>query len=329
MAEDRPKRIVYLLGAGATHAELQNIAPVLADKQGLLVSHVSTRVIEKARREPGYIKDVAMVSGTSGSLNIELLISLIENSKIRGWEQKAHRLKDLVRKDIEGILTEERTRRFYLHKALFELHKHQAIQEKEELTGLISLNYDNVLDTAYKEYYGRPRYCFSLHTDQAVASSIPLLKLHGSFNWKNQSIRGRRRTIEIIPLGSTKNYIHPPYGCIWNQALETLIGCDTLRVIGCSLSQNDFHLIDLLFKAHLERGGAFEMEIIASDDIGEQIRSTYGFFPDIKSLTEIKGILIPERTPANPFKAWLRYRSVALLDGQEIGHTRYVKRVVR
>src|SRR5713101_3801316 len=145
MAEDKPDKIVYLFGAGATHAELQNIAPVLAEKQGLLVSHVSSRVIEKARLEPGYIKDVAMVSGTSGSLNIELLISLIENSKIHGWEHKAHRLKDLVRKDIEGILTEERTRRFYLHKALFELHQQRAVQEKEKLTGLISLNYDNVL----------------------------------------------------------------------------------------------------------------------------------------------------------------------------------------
>ena len=329
MPGDKPSNIVYLFGAGATHAELQNIAPVLAEKQGLLVSDVSSRVIEKARLEPGYIKNVDMVSGTSGSLNIELLISLIENSKIHGWEQKAHRLKDLVRKDIEGILTKERTRRFYLHKALFELHQQLAVQDKEQLTGLISLNYDNVLDTAYKEYYGRARYCFEVDIDQAVIAAIPLLKLHGSFGWKSQIIRGRRRTIEIIPLGSTKTYIHPPYGCIWNQALETLSACDTLRVIGCSLSQNDFHLIDLLFKAHLERGKAFEIEIIDGDDAGDRIRRTYGFFPDIKSLTKIRGILVPERTPANPFKAWLRYRSVAMLGGQEISQTRYVKRVVR
>ena len=329
MAEDKPSRIVYLFGAGATHAELQNIAPLLAEERGLLVSHVSSRVIERARREPGYIKDVEMVSGTSGSLNIELLISLIENSKIRGWEQKTHRLKDLVRKDIEGILTASRTRRFYLHKAVFELHDQHAIKEKEELTGLISLNYDNVLDAAYREYFGHPRYCFSLDTDQAALSSIPVLKLHGSFSWKNQSIRGRQRTVEIIPLGSTKSYIHPPYGCIWNQALETLIGCDTLRVIGCSLSQNDFHLIDLLFKAHLERGKSFEIEVVASDDVGDAIRRNYGFFPAIRSLTEFRGILIPETTPENPFKAWLRYRSLSLLSADQISHTRYLKRIVR
>jgi len=131
MAEAKHSKIVYLFGAGATHAELQNIDPDLTEKRGLLVSHVSSRVIEKARREKGYLKDVETVSGTSGSLNIELLISLIENSKIRGWEYKAHRLKTLVRKDIEKILSKSRTRRFYLHKALFELHKHSAAKERE------------------------------------------------------------------------------------------------------------------------------------------------------------------------------------------------------
>ena len=66
------------------------------------------------------------------------------------------------------------------------------------------------------------RYCFSLD-EPLRANDVPLLKLHGSFNWKNVKIRGRNRNIEIIPLGSTKNYgIHPPYGCIWNQALSDL-----------------------------------------------------------------------------------------------------------
>jgi|SRR5579863_3957523 len=329
MAEAKPSKIVYLFGAGATHAELQNIDPGLAERnRGLLVSNVSSRVIEKASREKSYLKDVATVSGTSGSLNIELLISLIENSKIHHWEDKTRRLKHLVQEDIEEILSPSRTHRFCLHRALFELHEHAATQEREELAGLISLNYDDVLDTAYAQYHGAPNYCFSLRSDPKVTSAIPLLKLHGSFNWKNQSVRGRKRTIEIIPLGSSKNYIHPPYGCIWNQALETLIGCDTLRVIGCSLSQNDFHLIDLLFKAHLERGTAFDIEIIASDEVGDAIRRNYGFLPAIRALTEIKENLIPEKAPINPFKTWLTYKSLALLGENVAGRTRYVKKVV-
>jgi hypothetical protein len=328
MTEGRATRVVYLFGAGATQAELQSADADVAEKSGLLVSQLSTRVIEKARRSKRYLEDVATVSGTSGSLNIELLISLIENSKISGWESKTRRLKDLVRKDIENVLSAPITRHFFLHKALFEVHKNPTAQRKELLTGLISLNYDDVLDRAYEEYHGPPRYCFSL--DKPLGKNdVPLLKLHGSFNWKDQEIRGRKRAIDIIPLGSTKSYIHPPYGCIWNQALETLISCDTLRVIGCSLSQNDFHLIDLLFKAHLERGEAFDIEIIARDDVGERIRSNYGFFPGLKTLTQIRDNLVPEGNPVNPFKTWLKYKSLALLGAEKAGRTTNVKKAVQ
>ena len=329
MTEDKPTRIVYLFGAGATHAELQNIEPALVERgQGLLVRDMSSRVIDRARKGKKYLSDVSTVSGTSGSLNIELLISLIENSKIHGWEYKTRRLKTLVQEDIEKILSASRTRRFYLHKALLELHNHAATQAREKLTGLISLNYDDVLDAAYEQYYGVPRYCFSLEPDPPTTGAIPLLKLHGSFNWKSKKIRGRKKAVEIIPLGTTKSYIHPPYGCIWNQALETLIGCHTLRVIGCSLSQNDVHLIDLLFKAHLERGSPFEIEIIASQRDGMAIRQNYGFFPDIKALLELKDNLIPEADPPNPFRTWLKYKGLAMLTAKEVGGTRYLKKIV-
>lgn len=328
MTKDKPAKIVYLFGAGATHAELQNIDPDFAEKSGLLVSQLSARVIEKASRDKRYLKDVATVTGTSGSLNIELLISLIENSKISEWEYKTHYLKNLVREDIQDILSASRTRNFYLHKALFELHKHPVTRRKERLAGLISLNYDNVLDNAYKQYLGSPPYCFSLD-EPLRANAVPLLKLHGSFNWTKQTIRERKRTIEIIPLGSTKNYIHPPYGCIWNQALETLVGCDTLRVIGCSLSQNDFHLIDLLFKAHLERGTAFEVEIIAKDHVGDGIQKNYGFFPKLRTLTQIKDNLVPDAEPPNAFKTWLKYKSLALLGERKAGRTTHVREVVK
>ncbi|PYV76866.1 MAG: hypothetical protein DMG97_03210 [Acidobacteria bacterium] len=129
-------------------------------------------------------------------------------------------------------------------------------------------------------------------------------------------------------MGSTKNYIHPPYGCIWNQALETLIGCDTLRVIGCSLSQNDFHLIDLLFKAHLERVRPLDIEIIAREKVGREIRVNYGFFTGLRTLTEIKENLVPEPEPPNPFKTWLKYKSLALVGENEIGRTNYVKKEI-
>jgi hypothetical protein len=329
MPEPSPKKVAYLFGAGATHAELQNIEPdLIKETTGLLIKNVSSRVIEVARRDKDYLKDVAMVSGTSGSLNIELLISLIESSKIHGWEKKTRLLKELVREDIEGILTKPRTKRFYLHKGLLELHKQNAAQGKEQLIGLISLNYDDILDQAFQEFHGQPNYCFSLDEDAFSADTIPLLKLHGSFNWRAQKIRGRTRTIEIIPLGANKNYMHAPYGFIWNRALEIFIECDTLRVIGCSMSPNDVHLIDLLFKAHLERKKPFDIEIIGFDEAAEAIKRDYGFFPQIRKLTELDSTLIPEPNPANPFRTWLRHKCLYMLRGKKV-KTKYIKRVTK
>jgi len=320
---------VYLFGAGATHAELLNRNPeLIVEKYGLLIGNVSSRVIEKARASTRYIKNVAMVSGTAGSLNIELLISLIENSKIQGWEYKTRRLKNLVQADIENILSGSRTRGFYLHKALLELHQHPLTKAAEQLTGLISLNYDDILDQAYQLYLGDPIYCFTLE-DTPSEDKVPLLKLHGSFNWKSKKIRGRRRTIEIIPLGTAKNYLHAPYGFIWNRALEVLIECDTLRVIGCSLSPNDSHFIDLMFKAHLEGGRAFDIEIINHEKAGEDIKGNYGFFPGIRTFSKIEGTLIPEGSSANPFKTWLKYKGLAMLGQDAINTTRDMKKVVR
>lgn len=329
MHQPASTKIAYLFGAGATHAELINFEPTAIEKEeerGLLIRNVSTRVIEKARRDPEYLKDVEMVSGTSGSLDIELLISLIENSKIQGWESKTQRLKSLVREDIESILTTGMTPHFYLHKALFEFHKQESVKPQEQLIGLISLNWDDVLDQAYEELYGPPDYSFSLEQDTPSSRSIPLLKLHGSFNWNRREIRGRTRNIEIIPLGSNKNYLHAPYSFIWNRALEVLIECDTLRVVGCSLSQNDSHLVDLLFKAHLEKGKEFDIEIIASDAEGDRIQKNYGFFPRIKRLTQLEDILFPTESPENPFKTWLKYKSNRMLKGRLEG-TRYLERV--
>jgi hypothetical protein len=344
----KPKKIVYLFGAGATHAELTILRPTLTfedkvqRKFGLLLSQVSTRVIEKASHNPSYLKGVEfleprylegveLTAGTSGSQNIELLISLIENSKIHRWEQKTRLLRNFVQKDIETILTPARRSRFYLHKSLFEFHTHSATKEGEELFGIISLNYDNVLDQAYEEFYGTRNYCFSLAADQRSSDHVPLLKLHGSFNWtRGVTIRGRTRRIEIIPLGSNKNYLHAPYSFIWSRALEILIGCDTLRVVGCSLSPNDTHLVDLLFKAQLERHpeNQLSIEIISSEGAGERIRQNYGFFPGIRTLTTIEGNLIGDADPPNAFKTWLARKSERVL-GESVLNTRYLKRLKR
>lgn len=94
-------------------------------------------------------------------------------------------------------------------------------------------------------------------------------------------------------------------------------------MVGCSLSQNDTHLVDLLFKAHLERTPprmkAFEIEIVDGELAGKRIRENYGFFPGISTL---------KLDPPNPFKTWLRSKGERVF-GADIGRTRYLKRLMK
>jgi hypothetical protein len=331
MADLRKKKIVYLFGAGATHAELCTLFDPSEAKfqkeKGLLIKYVSDRVIGKARKNKKYLRDIGMVSSPTGSLNIELLISLIESSRIRESAWKTSFLKELVRIDIERILEKATVKKFYLHKALLELHHHEITRTKEEVIGLVSLNYDNVLDEAYKAIYNiTPNYSFSLRNSDQVGK-IPLLKLHGSFGWSNIKINGKMRNLEIIPLGANKNYLHVPYNFIWSRALELLIECDILRVIGCSLNQNDIHLIDLIFKAHLEKVKEFEIQIIGPESQGEMIQQNYGFLPNIKRLTQIEPPLVADHNSANAFATWLGYKGRRMLK-ESIQNTRFLTQLL-
>ena len=218
-------------------------------------------------------------------------------------------------------------KKFYLHKALFELHI--LIQEQEELLGFISLNYDDVLDEAYKEIFkSDPNYSLTTQTN----TNRPLLKLHGSFTWENIEIYEKKKTIPIIPIGINKNYLFPPYNFIWGEAFEILVQCDTLRIIGCSLNQSDLGLIDLLFKAHLERDEQITMEIIdfQPQNSHHPIKASYGFFPGIVEPKDIEGTLIADELISNyevgnPFKIWLQAKGKRMLD-DKVSQTKYLKK---
>jgi hypothetical protein len=284
----------------------------------------------KASLNADYLKDLELVSGVGGSLNIELLITLIENSKIHDWSTKTDFLKKLIREEIQSALPPPRTRRFSLHKGLLELHTHPKTQPREQLIGLISLNYDNILDLAYHAVLGTEvNYCFSRETDLAAEGNLPLLKLHGSFTWLNEQVLSKRRDIEIIPLGSSKSYLHPPYGYIWNRALELLTECDVLRVIGCSLSPNDVHLIDLLFKAELERRQPFGLEIIASERTGDAIKANYGFLPQIKRLPDLGVPSTPVVGSPNPFRTWLEYTATSIFNKSDFKALPHLRRTMQ
>lgn len=323
------KKIVYLFGAGATHAEIINISDdpntLYRDRNGLLILNVSKRVMKVARRTAWFKKKEDVYVSSQGSLNIELLISLFENNKIE--EKYISKLKVLVEKDIKKILTNEIIEKFYLHKGLIELH--EFIKNKEKLLGFISLNYDNVLDSAYEEIHQKkPDYYLTTKTGR----NLPLLKLHGSFTWENIKVYNQIRTISILPIGINKNYLFPPYNFIWGKAYELLVECDILRIIGCSLNQGDLGLIDILFKAHKERDKQIKIEIIdfQPENSFHPIKNSYGFFPGLVEPKDIEGTLIADplianKDSGNPFKIWLRAKAEKMLK-DNINNTRFLKK---
>ena len=322
-------KIVYLFGAGATHAELVNLYPekitdpIFLKKNGLLMGDVSKRVCIRAKDEKYFSKRTLKLFSSAGLSNIELFISLLEKNEIKS-DEIIERLKELIKKDILKRLTPSNRKKFYLHKSLFEFHLKK--KKREKLLGIISLNYDQVLDDAYRTIIRKdPNYCLSLEEPK----EIPLLKLHGGFG-----LPYRGKELPIITPGINKNYLELPYNFIWGRALELLIECDILRVIGCSLSQNDLGLIDLLFKAHLAREQSLKIQMITFDPKNNNIKENYGFFPDIETAFKIEGDLISDPTiddpskGSNPFQVWLKAKFERMMTHSEIIKTKYVKKVL-
>lgn len=258
----------------------------------------------------------------AGLSNIELFISLIEKNVINS-EKIIISLKESLQEDILSRLTTSRLKRFYLHKALFELHQNTS----ERLLGIVSLNYDHVLGDAHKALHGEPNYYLTSTDPQ---NKPPLLQLHGGFH-----IKYRNQKLPIITPGINKNYLQLPYNFVWGRALEILIECDVLRVIGCSLSQNDVGLVDLLFKAHQAKRGPFEIELIDFDPDNNKVEAIYGFLPRIRRALQIEGGLISDESikdptrGSNPFKIWLKAKIDKMLNVDEVKRSEYLKQVVK
>ena len=86
-----------------------------------------------------------------------------------------------------------------------------------------------------------------------------------------------------------------------------LLECDELRIIGCSLSQNDWGLISLLFKTQQRTNNNYEIHLITSQKTGEKIREKNGFLTNIKPLGELDGCQdLVEFGSDSPFEDWLR-----------------------
>ena len=321
------KRIVYLFGAGATQAVIKDIDPekslMTEDIQELISSNYSKKGIDSA------IWNELITKGN----DIEHLISVLEShynystsDKIRKyyWQALVKLIKDLSKSPPENLYT-----------VLCDLHKNvESLQE--ELVCFITLNYEDLLEQSLKKHLKYDiDYAIDTPSNRSKGNKARILKLHGSFNWintrpiqiKSMTAIQHKETLWIPP-GVEKRKDNYPFNLLWGEALECLMECDILRIVGCSLSRNDWGLIPILYTVQRfsDKEQKVQIEIIDFVETGKNIKKNYRYL-DVKQINEIQEIIayyrrqlpkssdeerdmeiitqFSDKDKMNPFKTWL------------------------
>jgi hypothetical protein len=313
-----PIKVVYLFGAGATLAEWKYATGEKGDN--LSLGSVSEAVINEAKEKVEF-KEMLSDIPNDGIRDIEHYISLLESVRTAKYVSLVEFLKFSFCKNIQNSLKFDETPiKPNLTEALLEMHS--ALGEFETLIGAVSLNYDNLLDCAFNEVYKGINYginCFCEDGNYAINEDVaPLIKLHGSFNWKrgahsilineSQAQTAEQSDMVWIPPSVEKELDSYPYNLLWGKAFE-ILNCDVLRIIGCNLSQNDWGLISLLFNSQLKKGGDYRIELIRSQKGGLETKENHGYLKNVYVLGDLENCEDfddTENPPENVYYSWLK-----------------------
>ncbi len=342
----KPKKVVYLFGAGATQAEIAyqggHKVNLLMRDSDVYGEGVCSRILKKADIH----KKLEIQKGDE--IDIEKLISLLVSSSRTKYRKIAEDLRKLYYNDILDVLAKTGLLRTpELAIGLFEMHKNQVFSKNVEiLSGLIILNHDNLFSTASQKVYKGVKLGFKFSSDihkcflENEKGKNPLIiKLYGSFDWINGiPIKVRElstkpkysNNVLWIPPSILKESRGYPYNKLMGLAYELLAKrCDILRVVGCSLNQNDWNVISLLFNSQynqlynqlLSKKSCYKIELIIDQPNGENIKKecsylqnitpiaylTDGYFGNYKEDERKK---LPKTSGLdNPFMYWLKTKT--------------------
>lgn len=343
---NQPKQIVYLLGAGATQAEVAHQGA----KVNLLMKGISSDILSRANTDRKLnLRD---------ELDIEKLISLLAATGIDEYKREAESLRKAYFEVIlEGLTKAGILDNPELAMGLFEMHNNALFKKKiETLSGIISLNHDNLFQVASQNIYKCINLGFKFESDSAHflpgsnKKAPRIIQLHGSFNWLNSlpinvslltyHSRYDKDMLWIPPtiLKESKDY---PYNKLMALAYEILLRkCNILRIIGCSLSQNDWNIISLIFNAQYNQyrndKTCFKIELLMDEKKCQEIIKEYSYLRNIFPISQLKdGYFDEYKDPDkisktselnNPFKYWLitkvqYHQNKGTFDGKSIGKT--------
>ena len=298
-AENLPKtNVVYLMGAGATHGNIQHVASphgiLMRDLKQPLADAIHALINRKKAKYGALLSLVNDFSDTEA--NIEHVITFLDQSPSAVHRSFANDLRLVFQKilqhRLDTIKRDIGDGRFSLYAALLDMH--QIHECHEVIRGILTINYDEYIEDAFKAVYRRPvDYGIRLH-GRCVTARIPtLLKLHGSFGWTDtwpvsRARGGQSNTPLWIPPGIHKAKEHYPFNVLWGLARE-MLDCDVLRIIGCNLGATDWDLISMLFTTRhskVEHYKPYIVEVIDSPEHAVELQQSYPYL-DIRSILEI------------------------------------------
>lgn len=193
----------------------------------------------------------------------------------------------------------------------------------EEIIGILTTNYDSLIEEAYKRVYRCLNVGYSFKSSDYKPNKIfPLLKLHGSFNW-----RIKRNHLEIKKKFEHRSfkeqggwiapsvYKRPPgviFPKIWETAKHVLTSCNVLRVIGSSLRNEDWALISLIFSSQVSRKPIFDIELVipekeaTGDDLSKGVMNRLRFLGNMRSLIRLPIYEKGDSPGDNVFYYWVQ-----------------------
>ena len=337
-----PKKIVYVMGAGATQAEVSfrggEPLNLLMRDNTKLGEGIATRIMKKSRlKKPLGIED---------EVDIEKLISLLWSTGNKKDRDNAIKLRELYYKEIvEGRNQADVLNKPALASCLLDMHKNVLFDGKiEALSGVISLNHDNLFHVASQEIHGGLNLGFHFHsTDYTKNEEIPsVIQLHGCFGWINEHpIRVKHLALDgsdsnnllWIPPTILKESKEYPFNKLSGLSYELLANrCDVLRIVGCSLSQNDWNLISLIFisqhKQFITTGNCYNIELIVDHQNGETVKKEYSYLHNVIPIGyltdgDFSDYLHEDDNPDhteldNPFVYWLKKKVLYHMSRSEI-----------
>jgi hypothetical protein len=346
-----PRRVVYLLGAGAT----QGAIGYAGSAANLLMRGLAEPLSEATHKT--YQDNFNGHAGLASLINevidtetdIEHLLTFLADTPSGHYQEFAQHLRadfsTVLRDALEKVAGELGERRSALYAALLDMH--QVPRSRERLAGFLTLNYDTFLEHAIQAQHGRGidygvRVISSPQQDDRPP--IPVLKLHGSFDWRHAwpiEIAAAADAELWIPPGIRKEKSQYPFNAIWGAARE-LLDCDVLRIVGCNLGPNDWDLVSLLFTTMHGRETArpYEIEVIGRPQAAKRITDAFPYLSvrSLLQIPEIGALFISEvlasdptdfdnldeseqieaakranKTFTNPFERWLRMKGEQML----------------